>query len=246
MHTLQCYIPNLGSNIKANQFLASLPAADLDRLRPHLQIVQLQHKEVLCDLGVTPAYVYFPTTAIISLLHISAAGETSETAVVGNDGVVDLSLFMGGNTAPHQTIVQSQGQAFRLRGNIAREEFNRGGALIGLLLHYTQALISQMAETVGDLRHRSLQQRVCRRLQQNLDRLNTDEIEMTHEMMAALLGVRRETVSAAAFKLQSAGVIRYSRGHIAVLDRQRLAYLACHDSDLPATEMRQSMQLSAA
>ncbi len=221
--------PTYISSVHANEFLAALPANELNRLRPHLKLVYLQSQQVLCELGDTPTYVYFPITAIVSLLHISEAGETSEAAVVGNDGVVDLSLFMGAKTAPHQTIVQASGQAFQLPGHIAREEFNRGGALLGLLLHYTQALMAQMAETVGFTRHRSLQQCLCRRLEQSLERHDNNEIEMTHEMLGQLLGVRRETVSAAAFKLQQAGVIRYRRGHIAVLDRQLLADMASVD-----------------
>lgn len=223
MKTPRCHLPDL----RQNQLLATLPCGDRDRLRSDMDIVHLPRGMVLCESGKTPTFVYFPTTSIVSLLHITPNGETSEIAVVGNEGLVGMSLFTGGHASPEQTKVQTAGEAYRLSANEAKLEVNRGGSVLSMLLHYAQTLLAQMAQTATYIRHHSLEQQMCRRLLLALDRLPSDEMEMTHEALGDLLGVRRESVTNVAVKLQQAGVIRYSRGHIAVLDRERLEQHAC-------------------
>lgn len=210
-----------------NQLLASLPKAEWDRWQSALEPVELPLGQVLCESGRTPVYVYFPTTAIVSLLYMTKDGASSEIAVVGNDGMVGISLFMGGEATPSQAVVQSAGQGYRLRAQMMKCEFNRAGPVLDILLRYTQAMIAQVAQTAVCNRYHSIDQQMCRRLLLGLDRLATDELVMTQELLASLLGVRREGVTAAALKLQHAGVIRYSRGHIDVLDRQRLEERTC-------------------
>ena len=217
-------------NVQQNQLLAELPVDDRIRLKDHLAIVALPRGKVLCESGSTPSYVYFPTTSIISLLHITSNGGTSEVAVVGSEGLVGLSLFTGGEAPPEQTKVQTGGEGYQLRADIAKDEVNRGGSMLNMLLHYTQVLMAQMAQTAVYARHHSLEQQLCRRLLMAIDRLPSDEMEMTHEVLGELLGVRRESVTNVAVKLQQAGVIRYTRGHIAVLDRQRLEQHASMNS----------------
>jgi len=212
---------------RTNQLLAALSDAEWRRWEPLLESVDLHQGEVLCESGRTTAYVYFPTTAIVSLVYMTQAGGTAEIAVVGNDGVVGVSLFMGGNTSPGQSLVQSAGQAYRLRAQWVREEVERAGPVLGIMLRYTQALIAQVAQTAVCNRYHSIDQRLARRLLLGLDRVPSDALHMTQELLANLLGVRREGVTAAALKLQLAGVIRYSRGHIDVLDRPRLEHRAC-------------------
>ena len=207
---------------RQNQLLAALPDADLRAWRPDLELVHLAAGQVLCESGSTPAHVVFPTTAIVSLLYMTQEGSSAEIAVVGNDGVVGVSLFMGGNATPSRAVVQHAGQGYRLRAQVVKNEINRAGPALNMLLRYTHALIAQVAQTAACNRYHSIDQLMCRRLLMGLDRLPSDELVMTQELMASLLGVRREGVTAAALKLQQAGVIRYSRGHIAVLDRQRL------------------------
>ena len=189
--------------------------------------MDLSFGQVLCESGRAPAHVYFPTTAIVSLLYTTQDGASAEIAVVGNDGVVGISLFMGGNATPSQAVVQSAGQGYRLHAQAVTDEVNRAGPTLKVLLRYTQTMIAQVARTAACNRHHSIDQQLCRRLLLGLDRLPSGELAMTHEMLASLLGVRREGVTAVALKLQRAGVIRYSRGHIAVLDRQRLEGRTC-------------------
>ena len=212
---------------RQNQLLASLSDLEWHRWRPHLQLVDLPLGQVLCESGRNPSYVVFPTTAIVSLVYLTLSGASAEVAVVGNDGVVGISLFMGGNATPSQAVVQSAGQGYRLRAQLVRNEMTRGGPVLHMLLRYTQAMIAQVAQTAVCNRYHSIDQQLARRLLLALDRLPNDELEMTQEMAANLLGVRREGVTAAAHKLQRAGVIRYNRGHIVVLDRNRLEQCTC-------------------
>lgn len=212
---------------RQNQLLASLPDAEWNRWRPYLESVDLPLGKVLSESGKAPEYVYFPTTAIVSLLYMTQDGESVEIAVVGNDGVVGISLFMGGNATPSQAVVQSAGRGYRLRAEAVKSEINLAGPILKMLLRYTQALIAQVAQTAVCNRYHSIDQQFCRRLLLGLDRLPSDELVMTQELVAKLLGVRREGVTAAALKLQQAGVIRYSRGHIIVLDRVRLEHRTC-------------------
>jgi CRP-like cAMP-binding protein len=207
---------------RQNQLLAALPAADWGAWLPLLEPVDLAQGQVLCESGITPAYVVFPTTAIVSLMYTTQEGLSAEIAVVGNDGVVGISLFMGGNATPSRAVVQHPGQGFRLRAQVVKNEVARAGPVLQMLLRYTQSLIGQVAHTAVCNRYHSIDQLMCRRLLLGIDRLPSDELVMTQELLASLLGVRREGVTAAARKLQEAGVIRYRRGHIAVLDRQRL------------------------
>jgi CRP-like cAMP-binding protein len=212
---------------RQNQLLASLPDAEWNRWRPYLESVDLPLGKVLSESGKVPEYVYFPTTAIVSLLYMTQEGESVEIAVVGNDGVVGISLFMGGNATPSQAVVQSAGRGYRLRAEAVKSEINLAGPILKMLLRYTQAMIAQVAQTAVCNRYHSIDQQFCRRLLLGLDRLPSDELVMTQELVARLLGVRREGVTAAALKLQQAGVIRYSRGHIVVLDRERLEHRTC-------------------
>lgn len=218
---------SLSGDPRQNQLLATLSDLEWHRWRPHLQLVDLSLGQVLCESGRNPPYVFFPTTAIVSLLYMTLNGASAEVAVVGNDGVVGLSLFMGGNATPSQAVVQSAGQGYRLRAQLVRNEMTRGGAVLHMLLRYTQAMIAQVAQTAVCNRYHSIDQQLARRLLLALDRLPTDELAMTQELAANLLGVRREGVTAAAHKLQRAGVIRYNRGHIVVLDRHRLEQCTC-------------------
>ena len=218
MNTLQ----QTTSSPRENHLLAGLPDAEWGRWQPGLELVDLPLGQVLSESGRTPAYVYFPTTAIVSLLYVTQDGASSEIAVVGKDGVVGISLFMGGNATPSQAVVQSAGLAYRLRAQAVKDEVDRAGPVLMMLLRYTQALIAQVAQTAACNRYHSIDQLLCRRLLMGLDRLPTLAMVMTQELLANLLGVRREGVTAAALKLQQAGAIRYSRGRIDVLDRQRL------------------------
>jgi CRP-like cAMP-binding protein len=215
------------SNPRENQLLAVLPDSEWKRWHSCLELVDLSVGQVLSESGRTPSYVYFPTTAIVSLLYMTQDGGSAEIAVVGNDGVVGISVFMGGNTTPSQAVVQAAGQAYRLRAQMIKDEVDSGGQVLKILLRYTQAMIAQVAQTAVCNRYHSIDQQLCRRLLLGLDRLPDDSLTMTQELLANLLGVRREGVTAAALKLQMAGVIRYSRGHIDVLDRVRLENRAC-------------------
>jgi len=210
-----------------NHLLAVLPPTEFARISPHLEFVSLVLGEVLCDSGCRMAHVYFPTTSIVSLLHVLENGASAEIAIVGNEGVVGISLFMGGETTPSRALVQSSGYGYRLKAQLLIDEFNRAGPVLHLLLRYTQALITQMAQTAVCNRHHSIDQRLCRWLLLSLDRLSSNELRMTQEMIANMLGVRREGVTEAAGKLQAAGLIHYSRGHITMIDRKGLEDRAC-------------------
>lgn len=205
-----------------NQLLALLSDDDAARWRLQLEQVDLELGQVLSESGSPPAYVYFPTTAIVSLLYTTAEGDCSEIAVVGCDGLVGISVFMGGNTTPSQAVVQSAGQAWRLSARAVREERASSPAVLRVLLGYVQAMLAQVAQTAICNRYHSIDQRLCRRLLMGLERSRSDSLVMTQELAANLLGVRREGVTGAALKLQQAGVISYSRGRISVLDRSEL------------------------
>ena len=212
---------------KRNQLLAALPDAELQRWLPHLEAIELPLGEVLYESGSTLSHVYFPTTAIISLLYVMENGASAEIAVVGNEGIVGISLFMGGESTSSRAVVQSAGQGFRLKAPLMKEEFNRAGPVLHLLLRYTQALLTQMAQTAVCNRHHSLDQQLCRWLLLSLDRLQGDELVMTQSLIANMLGVRREGVTEGALKLQKIGLIRYTRGRITILDRQGLEKRTC-------------------
>lgn len=210
-----------------NHLLAALGSEALQRLLPDLDVVQLALGQVLYESGDTMPHVYFPTTAIVSLLYVMENGASAEIAVVGNEGLIGVALFMGGESTPSRAVVQCAGTAYRLAGHRLMAEFNRHSDLLILLLRYTQALITQMAQTAVCNRHHSIEQQLCRLLLLSLDRLHSNQINMTQELIANLLGVRREGVTDAAGKLQKIGVIEYSRGHINVLDRAQLEGLSC-------------------
>lgn len=219
-----------------NRLLAALPAAEYGRLHPRLEPVSMPIGAVVYESGSRLDYVYFPTTSIVSLLYVMEDGASAEIAMVGNEGLVGIALFMGGETTPSRAVVQSAGSAYRLPGRAMKEEFVRGGAMQHLLLRYTQALLTQMAQTAVCNRHHSVDQQLCRWLLLSLDRLPTDKLIMTQEQIANMLGVRREGVTEAAGKLQSAGLIKYSRGRITVLDRPGLEALVCECYGVVKTE----------
>ena len=212
---------------RRNHLLTALPDSEWQRLQPLLEEVELPLGTVLYESGLTLSHVYFPTTAIVSLLYVLENGSSAEIAVVGNEGVVGISLFMGGASTPSRAVVQSAGSGLRLKSQRVKEEFERSDAVKHLLLRYTQALITQMAQTAVCNRHHSLDQQLCRWLLLSLDRLEGDELVMTQELIANMLGVRREGVTEAALKLQAAGLISYARGHIKVLDRPGLEQRTC-------------------
>jgi CRP-like cAMP-binding protein len=210
-----------------NQLLAALAPEILERLSPRLESVPLSLGEVIYDAGAPLAHVYFPINSIVSLLRVMADGASPEIAVVGNEGVVGVALFLGGETTPSRARVQSAGSAYRLPSEILQAEFGQIGGLHDLLLRYTQALLTQMAQTAVCNRHHSIEQQLCRRLLLSLDRLSSNELTMTQELIANMLGVRREGVTEAAGKLQRSGIIRYSRGVITVIDRPQLEARVC-------------------
>ena len=210
-----------------NHLLAALSATELKRLRPHLEPFPMPLGHVVYESGRILDHVYFPTTAIVSLLYVMEDGASAEIAVVGREGLVGISLFMGGETTPSRAVVQSEGHSFRLAAAHLRAEFSRAGSMQHLLLRYTQSLITQMAQTAVCNRHHSVDQQLCRWLLLSLDRLPSLELVMTQELIANMLGVRREGVTAAAGKLQDAGVIEYRRGRITVLDRPKLERMSC-------------------
>ncbi len=231
-------------DLKQNQLLAALPAVELQRWLPQRESVELPLGQVLYEPGNTLSHAYFPSTAIVSLLYVMENGQSAEIAVVGNEGIVGISLFMGGESTPSRALVHSAGRGFRLESQRMKEEFNRAGPVMHVLLRYTQALITPMAQTAVCNRHHSLDQQLCRWLLLSLDRLQGNELVMTQELIANMLGVRREGVTEAALKLQTSGLIRYARGHIKVLDRPGLEKRTCeccavvkeeYDRLLPAT-----------
>ena len=212
---------------RQNHLLATLQSEEYGRLLPHLELVVLRLGDVLCESGERMAFVYFPTSSIISLHYVTEDGSSAEIAGVGNEGILGISLFMGGDTTPSAAVVQTGGYGYRLKADFMLAEFNRAGAMMRLLLRYTQALITQMSQTAVCNRHHSLEQQLCRWLLLTLDRLPSNELVMTHELVASMLGVRRESVTQAASKLQRAGIISYHRGHISVLDRPGLELHVC-------------------
>lgn len=212
---------------RLNQILAALPAAEYERVLPHLELVPLKLDSALYESGSAQGFVYFPISSIVSLLYVMEDGSSAEIAVVGREGVVGIALFMGGETTPSHAVVHSAGDAYRLRARVLRAEFGLGKELQHLLLRYTQALITQMAQTAVCNRHHAVEQQLCRWLLLSLDRLSTNELTMTQERIANMLGVRREGVTEAAGKLQAEGLINYSRGRISVLDRPRLEARVC-------------------
>ncbi len=212
---------------KLNHLLAALPDAEWCRWQPMLQWVKLPLGEVMYESGRTLGHVYFPTTAIISLLYVLEDGASAEIAVVGNEGVVGISLFMGGESTTSRAVVQSAGEGWRLPARALKQEFEQAGPVLHLLLRYTQALITQLAQTAVCNRHHLLDQQLCRWLLLSLDRLQGSELVMTQELIANMLGVRREGVTEGALKLQKAGLIHYQRGHITVLDRAGLEKRTC-------------------
>jgi len=210
-----------------NQLLAMLPPESLQRWLPHLEAVELSLGQVLSESGTTMSHVCFPTTAIVSLLYVMENGASAEIAVVGKEGIVGVSLFMGGESTLSRAVVQSAGRGFRLRARFMKEEFDRAGPVLHLMLRYTQALITQMAQTAVCNRHHTLDQQLCRWLLLSLDRLHGSDLIMTQELIANMLGVRREGVTEGALKLQKAGLIRYGRGRITVVDRAGLENRTC-------------------
>ena len=222
---------------KQNHLIGALPARDYARIAPHLVLEAMNVGDVLYESGVRSQHVYFPTTAIVSLLYVMENGASAEIAIVGNDGIVGISLFMGGETTPSRAVVQCAGYAYRLEAQLLKSEFGRFGPTLRLLLRYTQALITQMSQTAACNRHHSIDQQLCRWLLLSLDRLATNEMSMTHELISNMLGVRREGVSAAASALQEAGLIRYRRGTITVLDRPGLEARSCECYQVVKTEV---------
>ncbi|MET0351136.1 MAG: Crp/Fnr family transcriptional regulator [Rhizobacter sp.] len=214
-------------SLRTNRLLEALPPEELARWSPLLEPVDMPLGQVLYESGITLSHVYFPLSSIVSLLYVMEDGASAEIAVVGNEGLVGISLFMGGGSTPSRAVVQSAGTGMRLRANALTAEFHRAGPVMHLLLRYTQALITQMAQTAVCNRHHSLDQQLCRWLLLSLDRLETQELVMTQELIANMLGVRREGVTEGALKLQKAGLIRYARGHIWVLDRPGLEARTC-------------------
>jgi len=212
---------------KLNLLLAALPEAESSRWASQLEPVDMPLGQVLYESGTRLSHVYFPTTSIISLLYVMENGASAEIAVVGQEGIVGVALFMGGESTPSRAVVQSAGQGMRLKANLMMQEFNRGGPVMHLLLRYTQALITQMAQTAVCNRHHSLDQQLCRWLLLSLDRLQSNQLVMTQELIANMLGVRREGVTEAAGQLHKAGLIRYQRGHITILDRAGLERRTC-------------------
>ncbi len=226
-----------------NHLLAALPAEVCERIFPHLELIPLPLGQVLYESGGNLHHVYFPTTAIVSLHYIMENGASSEIAGVGKEGVVGISLFMGGNTTPSLASVCSGGHGYRLRAAAMMEEFNRAGPMMRLMLRYTQALITQMSQTAVCNRHHSMEQQLCRWLLLTLDRLPSNELTMTQELIASMLGVRREGITEAAGKLQRAGLISYRRGHITALNRGGLEQHACECYGVVNKELRRLLPI---
>lgn len=219
-----------------NHLLNALPETEFARIADLLELVPMPLGQALYESGGHLHHVYFPTTSIVSLLYVLENGASAEIAVVGNEGILGISLFMGGETTPSRAIVQSAGYGYRLRATLLKQEFNRAGPMMHLLLRYTQALITQMTQTAVCNRHHTVEQQLCRWLLLSLDRLAADELNMTQELIANMLGVRREGVTEAAGKLQREGLINYSRGHIRVLDRPKLEKRVCECYQVVKTE----------
>jgi CRP-like cAMP-binding protein len=212
---------------RQNHLLAAFPTAEYERLSAGLELVPMLLGQVLSESGGRMHHVYFPTTCIVSLLYVLEDGSSAEIGVVGNEGIVGISLFMGGETTPSRAVVRSTGHAYRLKAPLLLQEFSRGGPVMRMLLRYTQSLITQMTQTAVCNRHHSVEKQLCRALLLSLDRMSGNSLTMTQELIASMLGVRREGVTEAAGNLQRAGLIRYSRGHIDVLDRAGLEKAVC-------------------
>jgi CRP-like cAMP-binding protein len=221
-----------------NHLLAALPAEEFLRLAPYLERFPVRLGDVLYRPGAPLQYAHFPTTGIVSMVYVMESGASAEIASVGNEGVVGISVFMGGDTTPSSAVVQTAGVTYRLKANLLQEEFNRGGYLQRLLLRYTQALAVQIGQTASCNRHHTIEQQLCRWLLATLDRLPSSEVVMTQELVAGMLGVRRESVTAAAAKLQRAGVLSYRRGHITVIERLGLEAVACECYTVVKNEYR--------
>ncbi|MDP3608224.1 MAG: Crp/Fnr family transcriptional regulator [Methylophilus sp.] len=219
-----------------NLLLNALPDEDFERIKPMLELVEMPLGLVLYESGGQLRHVYFPTTSIVSLLYVLENGASAEIAVVGNEGILGISLFMGGETTPSRAVVQSAGYGYRMSAKNLKEEFKRAGNMMRLLLRYTQALITQMAQTAVCNRHHTVEQQLCRWLLLSMDRLSGDQLNMTQELIANMLGVRREGVTEAARKLQNEGLIQYARGHIKVIDRPGLENRSCECYQVVKTE----------
>jgi CRP-like cAMP-binding protein len=224
---MQAQLAIIISDPKKNHLLAALPPHEWERWQSCLEPFDMPLGQVLYESGVTMSHVYFPTTSIVSLLYMMEDGASAEIAVVGSEGMVGVSLFMGGNSTPSRAVVQSAGKGFRLKAHIMKTEFDRSGPVLHLLLRYTQALITQMTQTAACNRHHTLDQQLCRWLLLSMDRLTGNDLVMTQELIANMLGVRREGVTEAAGQLQKAGLIRYARGRITVLNRLGLEKRTC-------------------
>jgi CRP-like cAMP-binding protein len=238
-------IAPVGQIPQQNHLLAALPPGDYERLAPHLELIPLKLGEVLYEPGIRMRYVYFPTTSIVSLLYVMEDGASAEIAIVGNEGILGISLFMGGETTPSRAVVQSAGYGYRLKAQLLKDEFQRFGPMLHLLLRYTQALITQMAQTAVCNRHHSVDQQLCRWLLLSLDRLASNELSMTQELIANMLGVRREGVTEAAGKLQEARLISYRRGRITVLDRPGLEARCCECYEVVKKELDRLLPYTA-
>lgn len=229
-----------------NHLLNALPAEVIERILPNLELISMPLGQVVYESGGQLQHVYFPTTAILSLHYIMESGASSEIAGVGNEGVLGVSLFMGGSTTPSRATVQTAGSCYRLNGRLMVEEFNRAGPMMRLMLRYTQALMTQMSQTAVCNRHHSVSQQLCRWLLLTLDRLPTNELTMTQELIASMLGVRRESITETAVILQRQGLISYRRGHITVIDRAGLESQACECYDVVKKEFHRLLHEAAA
>jgi CRP-like cAMP-binding protein len=229
-------MPTLNSP-NQNHLLAALPKTEFERLAQHLEPAPLQLGKILFEPGGQLQHAYFPTTAIVSLHYVTESGASAETAGVGNEGVVGISLFMGGDTTPSSAVVKTAGHAYRLDAHLLKQEFSRGGLMQRVLLRYTQALITQTTQTAACNRHHSVEQQLCRWLLSTVDRVTSHELVITQDLVASMLGVRREGITEAAGNLQRAGLIRYRRGHIAVLDRDGLERRVCECYAVVKTEL---------
>jgi CRP-like cAMP-binding protein len=228
-----------------NHLLNALPIELYESLYPQLELVPMQCGDVIYESGGVLRFAYFPTNCMASLLYIMEDGATSEVAVVGNEGMIGVALLMGGDTMPNRAVIQTAGYAYRLKKQVLEQEINRNGTLFHILLLYTQALITQMAQTSACNRHHSLDQQLCRLLLQRIDRLDSDELTMTQELISNILGVRREGVTEAAGKLQQAGLIKYRRGHITVINRQGLEARVCECYQVVKTEFGRLLPIPA-
>lgn len=233
-------------NRQQNQLLAALPQQDMDRWQGRLELVELPLNQVMYSAGRAPEYVYFPTTAIVSLISMTLDGASAEVALVGNDGVVGISWLLGADSAANDAVVQSAGHAFRVSACFVKNEIEHSCGVMKVVMRYAQAVLGQMAQTAVCNRYHSIDQQLCRRLLLGLDRLPSDELDMTHELAANLLGVRREGITMAAHKLREAGLIRYSRGHIVVLDRERLEEKTCECYAVAKKEYRRLLPTAMA